>query len=240
MATASSSLAAPAAPAGHGSPVKNLVEVFTNPSALFERLRIRPDWVLPFAILCVFGMAMFFFLFPYMGQASLKSLPDNAAPQQIAALRQYWTGYPKWSLLFAPVGVGLGILLSAAILTGLVSMFSGKAQFKPLFAAIVYAKLVTIPAGMLTALVVYLRGHDAVQSMMDVQWTIGPAAFIPTENKVIFGILSQFSLFEFWYIALLVIAVQQIAGAKRGPAISAVVIMWALGACATIASSSFR
>lgn len=237
MATSSSSLAAPIEPV---SPVKNIIDVFANPSALFERLRIRPDWLLPFAILCVFGMAIFFFLFPYMGQASLKAMPDNASPQQIAAIRQYWTGYPKWSLLFAPLGVGLGILISAAILTGLVSMLSGKTQFKPLFSSIVYAKLVTIPAGLLTALVVYLRGLDAVQSMMDVQWSIGPAAFIPTENKVVFGILSQLNLFEFWYIALLVIAVQKIAGAKRGSAISAVLVMWALGACATIASSSFR
>jgi hypothetical protein len=220
--------------------VRGLIDVFANPTALFERLRGRPDWILPLVVLSLFSMAVFFFLFPYMGQASLKSLPENASKQQIDALRQYWTGYPKWSLLFAPIGVALGILASAGILTGLVSMFSGRAQFKPLFSAILYAKLVTIPAGILTALVVYLRGLDAVQSMMDVQWSISPAAFIPTENKALFALLSQLSLFEFWYIALLVIAVQKIAGAKRGTSITAVLIMWALGAAATIGMASFR
>jgi hypothetical protein len=237
MSTESSALPSLPAPV---SPASGLIEVFTNPAVLFTRLRDRPDWILPLLVLCVFSMGIFFFLFPYMGPASLKALPDNASAQQIAAIRQYWTGYPKWSLLFAPIGVTLGILVSAGILTALVAMFSGKAQFKPLFSAVLYAKLVTIPAGILTALVVYLRGHEAVQTMMDVQWTISPAAFIPTENKTLFALLSQFSLFEFWYIALLVIAVQKIAGAKRGTSIVAVAIMWALGAVVMVGMSSFR
>ena len=220
--------------------MQDLIDTFVNPGALFTRLRERPNWLLPFLILAVFGMASYYFLFPYLAKASVLAIPENTPPQQAEAMRQFWAGSPKWSLLIAPLGIAfLGVLYSA-ILLGVIAITGKKARFVSLFAAEMFAMLVTIPSGILTALVVYLRGLDNVNSMMDVQWTIGPAAFIPTESKALFAALSRLNLFEIWYVVLMVIAVEKIAGLKRGTAATIVVGVWILGSIVTVAASSFR
>jgi ABC-type antimicrobial peptide transport system permease subunit len=123
--------------------------------------------------------------------------------------------------------------IAAGILTGLAAMLTASAKFKQFFSALCYAKLITIPAMLLALLIVTLRGVDSVNSMMDIMWTLGPAMFI-TDNKMLFNILTQFNLFEAWYVVLLVLAVQKISGAKRGSAITVVAIYWVIGAAAQI------
>jgi hypothetical protein len=112
-------------------------------------------------------------------------------------------------------------------------MYTAKGKFKPIFSAFVYAKLVVLPAMLLALLVVSLRGVDAVNSLMDVMWTLGPAMFV-TDNKFLFNVLTQINLFEAWYVILLVIAIQKITGAKRGTSIAVVGVYWVIGAATQI------
>jgi hypothetical protein len=213
--------------------VRGLIDVFVNPAALFERLRDRPDWLIPFFIGCVFMLVVQYFLHPYTSRATLGMITDSTPPQMAQALRDAANKPADWKLIFQPISYGVLCLIGAGILTGLAAMFTAKGQFKPIFSAFVYAKLVILPAMLLALLVVSLRGVDAVNSLMDVMWTLGPAMFV-TDNKFLFNVLTQINLFEAWYVILLVIAIQKITGAKRGTSIAVVGIYWIIGAAIQI------
>lgn len=215
------------------SPVRGLIDVFVNPAALFERLRDRPDWLIPLLIGSIVYLVVQYFLHPYASRATLGMITDSTPPQMAQALRDAANKPVDWKLIFQPIGYAVVCLIGAGILTGLAAMFTAKGKFKPIFSAFLYAKLVVLPSMFLTLLIVSLRGVDAVNNMMDIMWTIGPAMFV-TENKLLFNILTQINLFEAWYVVLLVIAIQKITGAKRGTAITVVGVYWVIGAATQI------
>ncbi len=234
MATASSSPSSqPASQSEPVSPVRGLIDVFVNPAALFERLRDRPDWVIPLVAGCVVMLVVQYFLHPYTSRATLGMINDSTPPQVAQALREAANKPADWKLIFQPIGYAVMSLIGAGILTGLAAMFTAKGKFKPILSAFLYAKLVVLPSLLLTLLIVSLRGVDSVNSMMDIMWTIGPAMFV-TDNKFLFNVLTQINLFEAWYVVLLVIAIQKVTGAKRGSSIAVVGVYWVLGAATQI------
>jgi hypothetical protein len=234
MATASPSPSSqPASQPAHVSPVRGLIEVFANPAALFERLRDRPDWLIPLLVGCGVMLVVQYFLHPYTSRAVLGMITDSTPPQAAQAMRERATMPAGWTLIFQPISYAVICLIGAGILTGLAAMFTAKGKFKPIFSAVVYAKLVVLPAMLLSLLIVSLRGVESVNSMMDVIWTLGPAMFV-SDNKFLFNVFTQINLFEAWYVILLVIAIQKITGAKRGSSIAVVAVYWVLGAATQI------
>lgn len=209
MATASSTPSTPPAPV---SPVRGLIDVFANPAALFERLRDRPDWLIPLLVGTGVMLVVQYFLHPYSSRAALGMITDSMPPQVAQGIREGATKPPDWKIIFQPISYVVLCLIGSGILTGLAAMFTAKGKFKPIFAAFVYAKLVLIPAMFLMLLIVSLRGVESVNGMMDIMWTLGPAMFV-TDNKFLFNVLTQINLFEAWYVFLLVLAIQKITGA---------------------------
>ena len=213
--------------------MRGLIDVFTNPAALFERLRDRPDWLIPLLVGCVVMLIVQYFMHPFTSRATLGMINDSTPPQMAQALREAANKPADWKLIFQPIGYGVICLIGACILTGLAAMFTAKGKFKPIFSAFLYAKLVVLPAMLLALLIVSLRGVESVNSMMDIMWTLGPSMFV-TDNKFLFNVLTQINLFEAWYVVLLVIAIQKITGAKRGTSIAVVAVYWAIGAATQI------
>jgi hypothetical protein len=230
MATASTSPSSQPAPV---SPVRGLIDVFVNPAALFERLRDRPDWLIPLLVGCVVMLVVQYFMHPFTSRATLGMITDSTPPQMAQALRDAANKPADWKLIFQPIGYAVICLIGAGILTGLAAMFTATGKFKPIFSAFVYAKLVVLPAMLLALLIVSLRGVESVNSMMDIMWTLGPSMFV-TDNKFLFNVLTQINLFEAWYVVLLVIAIQKITGAKRGTSIAVVAVYWVIGAATQI------
>ena len=221
------------------SPWRGLIDVFVSPGALFTRLRDRPHWLIPLLALCIVMVAQQYVLYPFTQRAMLGSINDQMPAAMAQAYREgAHKPFGVMNAISPLFGVAIFMLLGAGILTGLAAMFTGKGGFKALFASLAYAKLITIPALVLSALVVYLRGLDSVNSMVDIMWTIGPAIFIG-ENKLLFNIFSQINLFEIWYLIVLVIAVRKVTGNNGAGATAAVVIYWLLGAVTQIVTLAF-
>jgi hypothetical protein len=136
----------------------------------------------------------------------------------------------KIAAYIAPLGFVVVLLISTLLIWAFSSMFGGKGKFGALFSASAYASLIMLPSMILTFVIVRLRGGpESIQGAMDLQWTIGPAAFIPTDNPKLFALLSYFNLFAIWDLIVTIIAVQKIALLKRNSAIFSALIPWLLG-----------
>jgi hypothetical protein len=91
-----------------------------------------------------------------------------------------------------------------------------------------HANLIQMLAGLVNLWIITLRGVDSVSTMMDLQWAIGLNLLVTTENPVVHTLLSSISLFELWYLAVLVLAVEKLSQASRGKAVAAAVTYWVL------------
>jgi len=212
-----------------------LIDVFINPGRLFAGLAGMPKWawVLPMIIGIVVTVTVQYLLHPYKGNAIRGMITDDMSPQMAQALRESASRGPLGDMIGALIAYPIMLLVGAGILTGLATMFTAKGKFMVLFTGLMFAKLVLMPASILTYVIVSLRGADSVNSMMDLIWTIGPAMFV-TSNKLLFNILSQIQIFEVWYFVLLVILVEKVTGAKRGTCILVAAIYWLLGAAVQV------
>lgn len=214
--------------AAGGSPLRGLYEVFWAPGELMERLRERPHWIAPLVAVAVITIALAFAMQPYSQKAALSLIPENlSAEQRAVAIERMQRGGVVGPLV-APVTIVLKTLLSAAVLLGLATMLAGGGRFKPYFAACMHANLIQMAAGLVNFWIIHLRGVDAVSTMMDLQWAIGLNLLVTTENPALHALLSSVSVFELWYLAVLVIAVEKLSRCGRGQAIAAAVTYWVL------------
>jgi len=232
MATPTPAVASQPEPA---SPVKGLIDVFINPAGLFASLGGMPKWgwLPPMAVGIIVSAAVQYFLHPYKKPAILGMITDDMSPQMAQALRESASKQPWSDMIGAAISYPIMILIGAGILTGLAAMFTAKGKYMTFVTGLSFAKLVLLPGLILTNVILSLRGVDSVSSMMDLIWTIGPAMFV-SGNKLLFNLLSQIHVFEVWYFILLVILVQKVTSAKRGPAIAAAAIYWIIGAACMV------
>jgi hypothetical protein len=211
-----------------GSPVSGLYEIFWAPGALMERLRERPHWIAALATVAILAALMAFLMQPYSARAALSMIPDNLPAEQRAAAIERTQSGGLLGLAVAPAMLLLKTLLTASILLGLATMLAGGGRFAPYFAACMHANLIQMVGGLVNFWILHLRGVDAVTTMMDLQWAIGLNLLVPTESPVIHTLLSSVSLFELWYVAVLVLAVEKISRCGRGQAVAAALTYWVL------------
>ena len=190
-------------------------------------------WAVPMVVGIIVTVTIQYLLHPFQGRAVLGMITDDMSPQMAQALRDSASKPPGVGLVWGAIFYPIALLIGAGVMTGLAAMLTAKAKFGQFFSGLMFAKLVVLPATILTYVIVSLRGVEQVNSMMDLIWTVGPAMFV-SSNKMLFNILSQFHLFEVWYFVLLVILVQKVTGAKRGASITVAAIYWVLGAAIQI------
>src|SRR5664280_1252669 len=100
MATASSSASSQSVPV---SPVRGLIDVFANPAALFERLRDRPDWLIPLLVGAVVFTIVQFFMHPYASRATLGMITDSTPEAMKQGIREAANKPADWKMIFQPI-----------------------------------------------------------------------------------------------------------------------------------------
>jgi hypothetical protein len=121
-----------------------LVQVFTAPSALFDRLKERPVWIGAVVTIIVIGLVVQAFIPEQLVREMLLArLPGDASPDQVRATEQAagvanvmrWVGTVAFPPVFFAVLAGF-LLLIYNVLMG------GEAAFKQLYSISAHANLI--------------------------------------------------------------------------------------------------
>src|SRR5467141_3994583 len=120
---------------GAGSALADVFKVLLEPTAVFERVRARPRFLMPFLVICVIQIVLFFVNLPYI----------TAAVQAQAATRPAGGPDPTkfiWiGAVFIPLGIGIALLIGALLMWVLVSLFGGEGKFGRLLSVSAYASM---------------------------------------------------------------------------------------------------
>jgi hypothetical protein len=202
-----------------------VVQVFTSPAALFDRLKTSPVWVDAVVLIVVLGLIVQV-LIPeeLIREAILARIPSDASPEQVEAA-QGMVGVAstvRWiaTVVLPPVMIAIiaGVLLLIFnVLRG------GDASFRQLYSATAHANLIPAVGGLVTLPLILAR--------QELQTTLALHLFAPglDTGTYAYRFLSGIGLFGVWATVVLGIAVSRLyPKVSAGSAIAILLLLYVL------------
>ncbi len=210
---------------GEASSLADVFKVLYEPGAVFERVRERPTFLMPFLVICVVQLAVFFFNMPFMkaGMAAQMATRPAGGPDPSKFL---WIG-----AIFVPLGIGLILVIAGGLLWVLVSIFGGEAKFGTLMGV---SALSAIPSTILLSIVgtvvIHLQGTGQITSMQDLQPALGLDLLIPARG-FLGAVLKGINPFSIWGLVLTAIGVSTTHRLSKSTGYVVAAVSLAIGLC---------
>jgi len=185
-----------------GSSLLDVLKVLYEPSAVFERVREKPSFLVPYLVICAVQIVIYFVNMPFLraGMAAQFAARPAGGPDPSKFL---WIG-----AVFIPVGFAIGLLIGAGLLWVLVSIFGGEAKFSRLLSVTAYA---AVPAVVLLtivgAAVLQMKGVGQITSPQDMQPALGLDLLAPGATGFVGAALRAVNPFTIWGLVLTAIGV---------------------------------
>jgi hypothetical protein len=208
--------------------VWDLVRVLFEPTAVFERVRERPRFLLPAIGLSVIVIVITYFMQPFT-QAAMASRMAQMAQQNPQAAANA-AKFQSIGIVFAPIGVFIALLIAAVIYWLLVMLVAGgDAKFKTLLSVAAYTALPAILLQAATLAVLKMKGVEAVSSMEDLRPPLGLNLLAPNATGFTGAVLAGINPFSLWGMVLTAIGIQVTHKTSKGGAYTVAIIAMLLG-----------
>ena len=208
--------------------VWDLVRVLFEPTAVFERVRERPRFLLPAIGLSVIVIVITYFMQPFT-QAAMASRMAQMAQQNPQAAANA-AKFQSIGIVFAPIGVFIALLIAAVIYWLLVMLVAGgDAKFKTLLSVAAYTALPAILLQAATLAVLKMKGVEAVSSMEDLRPPLGLNLLAPNATGFTGAVLAGINPFSIWGMVLTAIGIQVTHKTSKGGAYTVAIIAMLLG-----------
>lgn len=206
--------------------ILDLVRVLFEPVPVFERVREKPRFWLPFLALVVVQIVLGVVNLPYMQVAMRAQMAQAGAPQGGPDPSNFvWIG-----IVAGALGIGLFLVIAALILWILVSIFGGEGKFSKLLSMTLYAAVPSIVLmGIIGAIVLRLRGVESVSSFMDMQPALGLDLLAPGTKGFVGAVLKGINPFSVWGLVLTAIGVSVTHQLPRSTGYTVASISFAIG-----------
>lgn len=189
----------------------DVVRVLFEPTAVFQRVRERPRFLVPFLVIAAVQVVLAIVNMPFYTQvmrAQMAEAPAGAPdPSKFA-----WIG-----IVFAPIGILIFMLIATLVLWVLVSILGGDGRFGTLLSVVAYSSVPSVVLlSIIGAVVLRLRGADGLTSMLDLQPPLGLDLLAPGVTGFTGAILKGINPFSIWGLVLTAIGVSETHRVSRG------------------------
>lgn len=206
--------------------IADVFKVLFDPVPVFERVREKPRFLMPFLVLVAVQVVIGLVNMPYL-QAGIRAamagreLPPNAPdPSSFAFL----------GLIAIPIILVLLFLLSALILWVLVSIFGGEGKFTTLLSVTTYASVpAVILLSIIGSVVLRLKGVDTMTSPQDLQPALGLDLLMPGAKGFVGAVLKAINPFSIWGLVLSAIGISVTHQLPRSTGYTVATISFTIG-----------
>jgi hypothetical protein len=206
--------------------IVDLVRVLFEPVPVFERVREKPRFLLPFLALAAVQLALGIINLPFMQAAMRAQMAQAGAP----AGGPDRSGFVWIGIVAAPIGVAIFLLIAALILWILVSIFGGEGKFTTLLSMTLYTAVPSLVLmGIIGAIVLRLRGAESISSFMDMQPALGLDLLAPGARGFVGAVLKGINPFSIWGLVLTAIGVSVTHRLPKSTGYTIAIISFAIG-----------
>jgi hypothetical protein len=203
-----------------------VVNIFFEPKKVFESLKIRPTWLVPFIIVALLGMGFFYYTYPFIMDQQVEKIRDNEKipeeqKEQIIEKLKERDHPPIWQLAFAPAGSLVVLVVVAAVLFLVFNVImGGDSTFRRVFSAYCYSSLIAIPS-MVVKFPLIMMKED-----LNVQTSLALLLSPNDKDTFLYSVFSSFDIFTIWQVILVSMGLGVLYKYSTKKAFSAVFILW--------------
>lgn len=219
---------------GEGSSFADVFKVLYEPGAVFERVRTKPSFLMPFLVICVVQIVIYFVNMPFMkaGMAAQLATRPAGGPDPSKFL--------VFGAIFIPIGIGIALVIGGGLLWVLVSLFGGEAKFGTLISVATFASVPSvILLALVGAIVLQMKGAAQVTSMQDIQPALGLDLLVPGASGFLGAALKAVNPFGIWGLVLTAIGVSTTHRLSKNTAYIVATVAFLIGVCIAGAFAGF-
>ena len=206
--------------------IADLFKVLFDPVPVFERVREKTPFLLPFLALAVVQIVVGIVNMPYL-KAGIRA---SMAGREMPAGAPDPANFAFIGIIAVPIVIILLFLVSTLILWVLVSIFGGEGKFGTLLSVTVYASVpAVILLSIIGSVVLRLKGVDAMASPADLQPALGLDLLAPAAKGFTGALLKAINPFSIWGMVLTAIGVSVTHKLPRSTGYTIAMISFALG-----------
>jgi hypothetical protein len=227
-------------PESFGDNLAGMGSFLVDPAGAARRVFSKWFWLGPLIVVSIVGVVAGLIRMP-IAQHVLETMPmpPNATPEQYQRGISIGMMVQRIFVWCSPVLVAILYAFSALILFALSSVMGVKAKFQSLFNLIAGCSLIQALAALAGAVILKAKGE--VSTMAELQPALGLDIFAPEgTNKFLVAILGYFSIFEIWWIIMMVLIYSVAFKVSKGKAFMVIVPLIFLTLLVRILGAAFQ
>ena len=217
---------------GFSAGLIGMLNVFIDPAATAKRVPAKLFWLWPVIALAIIYIVFSTLMLPYTlqlvdarinQQMQQRGLP----PDQVERARHIADTFSQFTGVLTPaIVIGITALMAWLVtLTG--SMAGLRAKFRDVFSLMTACALIPALQYIANYIVVRTKG-DEIQSPEQLTPPFGIDIFFQDAHGALLAFLNFFSIFEIWYLVVLVFGLAYLTRSSKGKAFAAITPAWLL------------
>lgn len=203
--------------------VLDFVRILFEPGAVFARVRERPRFWAPFAVVAVVSVLVGFVQLPYTRAAMTAQFQTQNVPPEAA---QRALSFASVGPFVAPVFIAFILVVSTLVLWVTVSVVAGEGKFGPLLSVTTYSAIAYVLLSLVGLIVLTLRGTAGIASLEDLQPALGLDLLAPGAKGFTLAFLRGINPFSLYGLFLTATGVQVTHQTSRGTAYTAATVQF--------------
>jgi hypothetical protein len=225
---------------GFGSDIAGMGNFLIDPGGAARRVHSKWFWIGPLIVFSIVSILASYVIMPMTRHVmEVAPLPQGVSPEQYQKSMEVGLTIQRITMYFAPIMVAFIFAIQTLVLFGTSAVMSIGAKFRQLFNLVAGCSLIQVLAAI--AGVVVLKSKGEVSTLAELRPALGLDIFLPAgANKFLAAILGYFSVFEIWWIVMMVLIFSAAFKITRGKAFAVVVPLILLSIILRLVGAAFQ
>jgi hypothetical protein len=195
---------------------------FIDPPGAARRIFHKWFWIGPLVVFSIVSMVASYLMLPMVQHVlEVSPIPAGSSPEQYQSGMDVAMTIQRVSMYFSPVIVAVILALQALVIWATCSVLTIDVKFRWLFNLVAGCSLIQVLASI--ASLAILKGKGEISTMAELRPALGLDIFLPEgTNKYATAFLGYFSIFEIWWIVMMVLVFSTAFRVSKGKALAAV------------------
>jgi len=213
---------------------------FIDPQGAARRVFHKWFWAGPLIIFSIVSAIASYFMMPMVQHVlDVSPIPAGVTPEQYQHSTDMAMTVQRASMFFAPVMAALILAIQTLILLASSAVLTVEAKFRSLFNLVAGCTLIQVLASI--ASVVILKAKGEISSMAEMRPALGLDIFLPEgTNKYVVAFLGYFSVFEIWWVVMMVLTFSAAFRVSKGKAFAVILPLVVLSIFFRVAAVAFQ
>ena len=193
-----------------------------DPAGAARRVHSKWFWVGPLVLFSIISIVASAVMIPITRHVlEVSPIPANTTPEQYQHGIEIGMTIQRVAMYFSPLIAAVLFAIQAAVLLGASAVFGVKAKFRELFNLIAGCSVIQMLAAV--AALIILKAKGEIASKAELRPALGLDIFMPEgANKYLTAFFGYFSVFEIWWIVMIVLIFSLAFRVNKGKAFAVV------------------